>query len=155
LEWTIPSPTPHYNFAEVPIVHSVDDFWHRKYTEDENGRLVALPKPETEATAGGLSETEESGHGIHLPSPSFYPLIVSVGLPIIAYSMIYKVYPGAVVGGLVMLAGLYGWTLEPSAEPAEHHEPEAPAELVAAASVPALEAGAEAEAGVPTEETEG
>ncbi|MEA3077192.1 MAG: cytochrome c oxidase subunit [Actinomycetota bacterium] len=153
LEWTIPSPTPHYNFAEVPIVHSVDDFWHRKYTEDENGRLVALPKPPTEASTGGLSDTEESGHGIHLPSPSFYPLIVAVGFPIIAYSMIYKIYPVAVIGGLVMLAGFYGWTLEPSAEPEpEHHAVEEPAELVAAAAVPALEAGNEPAAEPPAEE---
>src|SRR5437867_2294788 len=33
LEWTIPSPPPEYNFAEIPEVHSVDDFWHRKYVE--------------------------------------------------------------------------------------------------------------------------
>ena len=59
LEWTIPSPPPEYNFKEVPIVTARDDFWHQKYTEDENGRAVlrerALPadakvSPQAEAT---------------------------------------------------------------------------------------------------------
>src|SRR5688572_2040350 len=44
LEWTVPSPTPVYNFAETPVVHAVDDFWHRKYTEDDQGRLQRIQK---------------------------------------------------------------------------------------------------------------
>src|SRR4029434_10757990 len=43
LEWSIPSPPPEYNFAEVPEVESRDDWWHRKYTEDDEGRLLPLP----------------------------------------------------------------------------------------------------------------
>ncbi len=43
LEWSIPSPPPEYNFAEIPEIEARDDFWHRKYTEDEEGRLVRLP----------------------------------------------------------------------------------------------------------------
>ena len=40
LEWTIPNPPPEYNFKEIPLVTARDDFWHRKYAEDENGRAV-------------------------------------------------------------------------------------------------------------------
>ena len=43
LEWSIPSPPPEYNFAEIPQVEARDDWWHRKYTEDADGRLVRLP----------------------------------------------------------------------------------------------------------------
>src|SRR5438128_7742044 len=39
IEWSIPSPTPHYNFLEIPIIKERDDWWHRKYTEDEEGHL--------------------------------------------------------------------------------------------------------------------
>ena len=35
------SPPPEYNFAEVPVVTHRDEFWHRKYTEDDEGRLAA------------------------------------------------------------------------------------------------------------------
>ena len=159
LEWTIPSPTPVYNFAETPTVHAVDDYWHRKYTEDDAGRLVKIPRSDEEiAEAQRREEAAHAASGsIHLPSPSFYPIIVSVGLPIIAYGMIYKAYLVSVVGGIIMLMGLYAWALEPSAEPADHghgHD-DGPVEaeleredaaLVAAGGAPALEAGAEAEA---------
>ncbi len=67
LEWTIPSPPPEYNFKEVPTVTARDDFWHRKYTEDENGRAVlrehVLPasakvSPQEEATDQVEASTE-------------------------------------------------------------------------------------------------
>ena len=133
LEWSIPSPVPEYNFAEVPQVEARDDFWHRKYTEDENGRLVRLPAGgsddgttgtavadrDTESTGGdegGHDEHGGSGHGghhIHLPSPSYYPLILSLGLPILGYAAVFKEPWLAVPGVIVLLFGIYGWALEP------------------------------------------
>ncbi len=72
LEWSIPSPPPEYNFAEIPVVTARDDFWHRKYTEDESGRPVprqtaeVSPEEETEATVTAAideAEAESSGDG--------------------------------------------------------------------------------------------
>jgi cytochrome c oxidase subunit 1 len=53
------------------------------------------------------------GHAIHLPSPSYWPLVASLGLPIMAYGVIYSWW---VVGAgvVVALIGFYGWALEPS-----------------------------------------
>ena len=51
LEWTIPSPSPIYNFAETPVVHQLDDFWYQKYPEtahdhhEEKIPRVARPRP--------------------------------------------------------------------------------------------------------------
>jgi cytochrome c oxidase subunit I len=54
LEWSIPSPPPEYNFAEIPVVTARDDFWHQKYTEDESGR----PVPRTPTGTSAEEETE-------------------------------------------------------------------------------------------------
>jgi len=110
LEWSLPSPPPPYNFAEIPTVTHRDDFWHKKYAEDETGRLVPI-------VAGGSEDgEEEEDHGdIHMPSPSFWPLIAAIGLPIVATGLIYD--PAIVaVGGAVTVFGIYGWALEPATE---------------------------------------
>jgi cytochrome c oxidase subunit 1 len=112
-----------YNFAEIPTVHSLDEFWHQKYTEDEDGRLVKLADQPPPAVDLGPD------HGVHLPSPSYWPIVASSGLPIIAYGIVYGRGSGAsyvisVVGALILLFGLYAWGLEPSTEP-EFDEPEA------------------------------
>ena len=114
LEWTIPSPTPEYNFAEIPVVHSVDDFWHKKYVEDKGGKLVRVPAGGAEGSADH-HDAPSDGHDIHLPSPSYMPIFTALGLPLIGYGIIYGVFL-SVIGGVITLAGLYGWALEPGTE---------------------------------------
>jgi cytochrome c oxidase subunit 1 len=125
LEWTIPMPPPEYNFVEVPVVHARDDFWHRKYTEDEQGRLVALPaggangeEVETkreEKHEDGHGEGHGEGHGIHMPSPSYMPFLASLGFPLIGFGAIYGWWFGA-IGAVFLLAGIFGWGNEPLTE---------------------------------------
>ncbi|MDQ3645932.1 MAG: cytochrome c oxidase subunit I [Actinomycetota bacterium] len=116
LEWTTPSPPPEYNFAEVPIVRERDDFWHRKYVTDPDGQPVRV-------FAGGAAEAardaedHDEGHGIHLPSPSYFPVLLAAGLPILGYGVIFEAarIPLILVGLLVVLVGAFGWVLEPGA----------------------------------------
>ena len=116
LEWTIPSPPPEYNFAEIPVVHALDDFWHRKYVEDKEGRLVPVPagaQNGAEEHAGGVHGED---HGIHMPSQSYMPLIAAIGLPIVGFGLTFEQWWLAIVGAIVTLGGLYAWALEPATE---------------------------------------
>jgi cytochrome c oxidase subunit 1 len=114
LEWSIPSPPPHYNFAKIPQVHSIDDFWHQKYVEDSKGIPVRVPAGAA-AVATGDHEThgdDDEGHDIHMPAPSYWPIIAALGLPIAALGLLYAL-PLVFVGAIVTVTGLYGWVLEP------------------------------------------
>jgi cytochrome c oxidase subunit I len=116
LEWSTPSPPPEYNFAVVPVVTGLDDYWHRKYTEDDEGRLVKLP-------AGGADYDAEhvpagfDPHSVHMPSPSYWPLIFALALPIMGYGFVFKNWYLLAAGVIVGLFGLNGWAIEPSTEP--------------------------------------
>ncbi len=115
LEWTIPSPPPPYNFAEVPQVHALDDFWHKKYAEDAQGMPVPVPAGASDHATNGSGDQHGDGHGIHLPSPSYMPIIAAAGLPLIGLGLIYDAALVA-VGAAVLVVGLYLWVLEPATE---------------------------------------
>jgi cytochrome c oxidase subunit 1 len=111
IEWSIPSPVPHYNFLEIPVVHERDDFWHKKYSEDESGKAVPV-------VAGGEQAVEEE-HGEHaehaephMPKPSYWPLVASLALPLIGYGLLFQ-WALAALGVVVLLVGVYGWAMEP------------------------------------------
>lgn len=113
LEWSIPSPAPEYNFLEVPQVEAVDDFWHKKYSE-EDGRPVLRPGVDLDAQPKRVSLKEAiEKYGVHMPSPSFWPFIVALGMPIIGYGLVFQAWALCAIGIAVTMAGLIGWAIEP------------------------------------------
>ena len=112
LEWSIPSPPPVHNFDEVPVVRGLDDFWYRKYGEDDEGRLLALETAEPEAAPEPDKEPED----IHMPDPSYYPVLTSFGLIVAGFGFVYLGVGGWIavgVGMMTALWGFFGWSLEP------------------------------------------
>ena len=102
LEWSMSSPPPEYNFVEIPTVSGIDDWWATKR------RKTMAP-----ANAGA---SEDEGHSIHLPQPSYWPIVVSAGLLIGGYGLIYS-FPVAVIGGVISMIAVYAWSFEPVNDP--------------------------------------
>ncbi|WP_371068423.1 cytochrome c oxidase subunit I [Sediminibacillus sp. JSM 1682029] len=73
LEWSIPSPPPHYNFKQTPLVRGLDPLWIEKM-EGRKGITPAEPLDD-----------------IHMPNPSILPFIMSLGLFIAGFGFIYQV----------------------------------------------------------------
>jgi cytochrome c oxidase subunit I len=147
IEWMVQSPTPAHNFDEVPTITHQDDFWHRKYAEDEDGTVRRIATGEEIAQPG-------DGTGVHLPSPSFWPLVVTLSFPLIAYGLIFTLWL-ALVGGLVLITGLYGWVIEPPDDVDhvhgdDHHDDDGPA-ASAESDEPPVEAATDVEAAEPEE----
>ncbi len=125
IEWSIQSPAPEHNFDVTPTVTSLDDFWHRKYQEDDDGNVRRV------ATGKELAQPG-NGKGVHLPAPSYWPIMLAFSIPIVGYGIIYSLWL-CIPGMALVLAAMYGWSLEPAddLDDDDHHdEPEA--ELVGA-----------------------
>jgi cytochrome c oxidase subunit 1 len=132
LEWITASPPKHYNFDEIPVINHRDEFWHRKYAEDEAGRAVPVPAGASEDHAATEHADEhadghDDGHHIHMPDPSYWPLIACMGLLPLAWGLVYVAVPLIVVGALWFLVGLFGWIIEPLAEGDDDEPGTAPA----------------------------
>jgi len=110
LEWSISSPPPEYNFEQIPTVHGRDPFWAQKY-----GGVAMVP------VAGGSGE--DGGHSIHMPQPSYWPIVASIGIFIGGFGVLYinaASWIGvgvAVIGSLITMIAVYAWSLEPVNDP--------------------------------------
>ncbi|MBS3940288.1 MAG: cytochrome c oxidase subunit I [Actinobacteria bacterium] len=120
IEWLSESPPKHYNFAEIPVVSHRDEFWHRKYAEDAAGQPVAVPAGGSEdhvtAEAAAHGEGDHDGHHIHMPDPSYWPLVMCLGFFPVAYGLLGPT-PWLIGLGVVwVIIGFFGWIIEPVAE---------------------------------------
>jgi cytochrome c oxidase subunit 1 len=99
LEWAIPSPPPEWNFQETPVVHGRDPLW-----ETKRQRGGALPEP-----APG------TGAGIHIPNPSYWPLVSAVGVTALFVAILVSPMYGAIpifVSVALLLFGHFNWLFE-------------------------------------------
>ena len=100
-------------------MHALDEFFHRKYVEDEEtGELTKVTNYEEI-----MAEMEaKADKNIHLPSPSYWPIVLAIGLPIIAYGVIFNLLL-AVFGGAIVLFAMFGWSLEASVAEESDYDP--------------------------------
>jgi cytochrome c oxidase subunit I len=110
LEWITANPPKEHNFDRIPTVTHLDEFFHRKYQEDHATETMTPVKTAEEILAE--EEANAESH-IHLPSPSYWPLVLSIGVFILGLGVIYGV-PTMIIGSAVILLAVFGWVLEPS-----------------------------------------
>ena len=94
LEWATSSPPPEHDFDVIPAVRGRDPLW---YDRDH-----------------GLSQPEPiEGEHIHLPPPSYYPVLIAIGALMLAVGPLSHLAVLA-LGVPVVIYGVWGWALEPT-----------------------------------------
>ncbi|HEX2784875.1 MAG TPA: cytochrome c oxidase subunit I [Ilumatobacteraceae bacterium] len=121
LEWLTSNPPKAHNFDVIPHVHALDEYFHLKYEEVDTDAGPRLVKVKTAEELHAEQEANADQH-IHMPSPSYWPMMVAIALPIMAYGIIFTRVL-AVVGGAVLLLGMFGWSLEPSVAADSDYDP--------------------------------
>ena len=98
-----------------------DEFWHRKYTEDDEGRLVRLPR-------GGAVDVDEIATRPSTRTASTCRRRRTgrsssrSALPILGYGFVFKNWWLLAAGVLIGFFGLNAWAIEPSTEPEPGHD---------------------------------
>jgi cytochrome c oxidase subunit I len=109
VEWLTASPPKHHNFDAIPTISHRDEFWHRKYAEDESGTPVRIPDDQR-------PDDGPPDEHIHMPDSSLWPLLATLGILPFAYGLVF-VNPVLIAAGLVwLIVGLFAWIHEPLAE---------------------------------------
>jgi len=122
LEWITTNPPKEHNFDHIPTVSHLDEFFHRKYEDVGEGDAHDLRAVAT-AEEVLAAEQAQADAQIHMPSPSYWPIVVAATLPVIALGIIYGVYVVSIVGALLMVFGIFGWAMEPGTAPQSDFDP--------------------------------
>jgi cytochrome c oxidase subunit 1/cytochrome c oxidase subunit I+III len=118
LEWTVPSPPPHYNFAVIPTVSSPYPNWDEEDRREdlrrlEAGELVLDGGHETPGTTVNDAQLNEI---LEMPPESPWPIVLALALTIATFFLLTSHYvTGAAFIALAVLT-LAGWHAQ---EPAE------------------------------------
>ncbi|HEU0013282.1 MAG TPA: cytochrome c oxidase subunit I [Longimicrobium sp.] len=151
LEWSIPSPPPVYNFHTIPVVHSRVPLW------EKNPAVADVVEHDPESSEFAEAEDEDEGQGqgshiavagvdlgevptprdknrmsadelgIHLPPPSYWPIVLAMGVSAVFIGLIFRRVDGplhnlwllTVVGVFTVILSIYAWAFEPGHSP--HH----------------------------------
>jgi cytochrome c oxidase subunit 1 len=112
LEWSVPSPPPVHNFERIPVVQSRRPLWDQKYPDlEEHGHSSDGRR--------ASRRTEYLVEGpIHLPSPTFMPLVMAVGLTSAAFGIVYisdpdlrfvLALPLIIAGVVISFVAIFRW----------------------------------------------
>ena len=97
LEWSVPSPAPHYNFAVIPEVAERDEWWHRKQT-------------------GKTTHTRNEYDDIWLPRNSAGGIFVAIAAGLAGFGIIWHLWWLVALAVVCMIAIIIRQTLNDESE---------------------------------------
>ncbi|MBX9927944.1 MAG: cytochrome c oxidase subunit I [Gemmatimonadaceae bacterium] len=126
LEWSIPSPPPDYNFAQIPVVTSRYPLWDLKHPEKTAGVDHSSASIEEVTGAHAVPMHEETERrtakelGLPMPFPTIKPLFTALFMVLMIGGMVLKTLTplSVFVATLITLAALmvgslYAWLTSP------------------------------------------
>jgi cytochrome c oxidase subunit 1 len=127
LEWAVSSPPPAHNFDRTPVVHSRRPLWDTKYPDLEVAHEAgSRGMKRSEAVKQDQVHHVEGDDVIHLPSPTYAPIIVSFGVTVLGFGLLYLGTSGGmtaiamVVGLVIMGYGIVRWVRDAHADLPQH-----------------------------------
>ena len=126
LEWSIPSPPPDYNFAEIPVVTSRYPLWDLKHPERTAGIAHSAPDVMTITDAHAVPVHEETARktaaelGIPMPFSTAKPALAALAI-VTMFSGLLFMHTGhfgvamtITIGSACLFVGtLYAWLTSP------------------------------------------
>lgn len=115
LEWALDKPPATYNFLSLPSVGSRHPMWddpeiaQRIATGGEGLASIDHGRRETLGTDAVSGRAREI---LHLPSNSWWPLLVAMVLALVCICLLTRVYPLALAGAVVAVILLLRWSWE-------------------------------------------
>src|SRR5581483_7280138 len=126
LEWSIPSPPPEYNFAQLPVVTSRYPLWDLKHPERTADLAHSAPDQMTITESHAVPMHEEAERksakdlGIPMPFPTIKPLFAALFMVIMVGGLVFihaanlQVALAVMIGGAALFIGtVYGWLTSP------------------------------------------
>lgn len=95
LEWSVASPAPIYNFAELPTVTEIDPFWAQKQRHLAEGHVH--PK-------------ELHFHPIHMPKNTPAGFVIAIFVGILGFALIWHMLIPGIIGFIGMVVAWVGKT---------------------------------------------
>jgi len=114
LEWTISSPPPVYNFAEIPSVTARDAFWVEKRANEAAAKLGLPVRKPTHV------HPDPDVQRVHMPNNSWWPLIAGVAFTMVLAGFLTPWLVGGAIPvftllGIALLIGsVSAWAFEPA-----------------------------------------